>query len=53
MFLISVLLITHFVFSICYDRNVQSEILLPFIMIINQACKKNQYEKITAPFPRC
>lgn len=33
------LLITHFVFSVCYDRNVQSEILLPFIMIINQACK--------------
>lgn len=52
MFLISVLLITHFVFSICYDRNVQSEILLPFIVIINQACK-NQYKKITAPFPRC
>lgn len=39
MFLISVLLITNFVFSVCYDRNVQSEILLPFIMIINQACK--------------
>lgn len=51
MILISVLLITHFVFSVCYDRNVQSEILLPFIMIINQACKKNQYKKITAPSP--
>lgn len=51
MFLISVLLITHFVFSVCYDRNIQSEILLPFIMIINQACKKNQYKKNNCPLP--
>lgn len=51
MFLISVLLIAHFVFSVCYDRNIQSEILLPFIMIINQAFKKNQYKKNNCPLP--